>query len=299
MLLPSAELMTLHETVPICLSGQELPANCDLRYGQFHYFFMFNEAGELTTVCNISTGLTQRSKKGLSLPAAFLEMVEEARQVPTSLAALERDYLASRGEPAAFERLQKKLNELERIGSMRVVAFLRRNAAQMTDPALTRLRALRIEIDAVRHQVINKGAIDELARRMELFFTQNPQSPDIPKLLDDYFEVALKYTYGLREHCDGLAERWRSTATPATADPIKQLSERLLDHCEKHLAQGSQALSKLEASSGWDAPRLYAQQGDSEMVIRSLEKAISVPVLKPIHREWRKRAEADRSGKQK
>ena len=286
--------MNLHETVPICLSGQELPANCDLRYGQFHYFFMFNAAGELTTVCNISKGLTERSKEGISLPAAFLKLVEEARHVPTSLASLERDYLATKGGQVAFERLQKKLDELERIGSMRVASLLRQNATQMSDPSLTRLRALQIEIDAVRHQVIDKWAIDELARRMELFFTQNPQSPDIPKLMDDYFEVALKYTYGLREHCDGLAERWRITATPATADPIKRLSERLLVQCEKHLAQGKQGISKLESPSAWEAPRLYAQQGDGEMVTRSLETAIRVPVMKPIHREWRKRAEEDR-----
>ena len=286
--------MNLHETVPICLSGQELPANCDLRYGQFHYFFMFNAAGELTTVCNISKGLTERSKEGISLPAAFLKLVEEARQVPTSLASLERDYLATKGGQVAFERLKKKLDELERIGSMRVASLLRQNATQMSDPPLTRLRALQIEIDAVRHQVIDKWAIDELARRMELFFAQNPQSPDIPKLMDDYFEVALKYTYGLREHCDGLAERWRRRATPATKDLIKRLSERLLAQCEKHLAQGKQAISKLESPGGWEAPRLYAQQGDGEMVTRSLETAIRVPVMKPIHREWRKRAEEER-----
>ena len=68
MLLPSKALKKLHQTVPICLAGNELPGNCDLRYGQFFYFFMFNAEGELATVSNMSNGLTDRINEGMTLP---------------------------------------------------------------------------------------------------------------------------------------------------------------------------------------------------------------------------------------
>ena len=85
MLLPSDELKRLHQSVPICLSGAELPGNCDIRYGQFYYFFMFNAEGELTNVADMSNGLTRRVLQGMSLPLAFLDMVDESMLIETSL----------------------------------------------------------------------------------------------------------------------------------------------------------------------------------------------------------------------
>ena len=186
MLLPSDELINLHTTVPICLSGDELPANCDLRYSQFYYFFTFNELGELTHVSNLSKGLTERTERGVSLPVAFLELVEESLKIRKSLDACERQYIKARGTSKSYRVLRNKLDELERIGSMRVADLLRKHAEQMEQPELTRYHALEIEMAAVKEQVINKKSIDQLARRIEVFLTRNPDHPETDNLLKHY-----------------------------------------------------------------------------------------------------------------
>ena len=101
MLLPSDELKQLHQKVPICLSGRELPGNCDIRFGQFYYFFMFNAEGELTDVADMSNGLTKRVQKGMTLPLAFLDMVEASLLIKTSLDDCERAYLDAQGSAKA------------------------------------------------------------------------------------------------------------------------------------------------------------------------------------------------------
>ena len=292
-MLPSAELMDLHQTVPICLSEQELPANCDIRYGQFYYFFMFNEAGELTNVANISDGLSSRKKEGMSLPEAFLAMVDESLQIDTSLESCERGYLESKGSKESYKQLKKKLNQLERIGSMRVVALLRRQADQMTDPNLTRFHALSFETAAVKQQVINKRAIDRLARNMEEFLAQNPDHPEAQRILKDYFRIALKYSYDVPGHCQRLAGRWRTEAEDQDSAALAKLADQLMKASDQHLVTVDKAIEKLKKPNGWEAPRLFAQKGDSLKTLESLEGAMAVPVMKPIYQDWKKQANAN------
>ena len=293
MLLPSNELMDLHQTVPICLSDQELPANCDIRYGQFYYFFMFNEAGELTNVANISDGLSSRKKEGMSLPEAFLAMVDESLQIDTSLESCERDYLDSKGSKESYKQLKKKLNQLERIGSMRVVALLREQADQMTDPTLTRFRALALETAAVKQQVINKRAIDRLAKNMEQFLAENPGHPEVQQILKDYFKIALKYTYDVHGHCQRLAATWRTKTDDPKSAALSKLGNQLIKTSDQHLASIDKAIGKLKQPNGWEAPRLFAQRGDSQKTLESLAGAMAVPVMKPIYQDWKKQANAD------
>ncbi|MCH2183469.1 MAG: hypothetical protein MK108_15835 [Mariniblastus sp.] len=292
MLLPSPELMQLHETVPICLSGQELPGNCDIRYGQFHYFFMFNASGELTTVVNISRGLADRTKEGVSLPDAFLQMVDESMQVGVSLDSLERAYLESKGSPSSFQKLRHKLNEMERIGSMRVAALLRRHADDMQEPTRTRLHALALETAAVKQQVIDKRAFEHLAQQLEGFLATHPDHPEVKRLLTDYVLVALKYSFDVRQHCQQLGNRWKSQASAENSEATVEMVHQLLEVCQDHLASVDQAIKNLKSPNGWEAPRLYAQKGDGPNTLRTLEKAIAVPVMKPIYQQWREQAEA-------
>lgn len=292
-MLPSAELMDLHKTVPICLSNQELPANCDIRYGQFYYFFMFNEAGELTNVANISDGLSSRKKEGMSLPEAFLAMVDESLQIDTSLESCERDYLESKGSKESYKQLSKKLKQLERIGSMRVVGLLREQADQMTDPTLTRFRALAFETAAVKQQVINKRAIDTLAKNIEDFLVENPDHPDVQRILKDYFKIGLKYSFDIHGHCQLLAASWRTQAEDQNSATLARLADQLMEASDQHMATVDKAIEKLKKPNGWEAPRLFAQKGDSEKTLESLEGAMAVPVMKPIYQDWKKRANAD------
>ena len=292
-MLPSTELMDLHQTVPICLSDQELPANCDIRYGQFYYFFMFNESGELTNVANISDGLSSRKKEGMSLPEAFLAMVDESLEIDTSLESCERDYLESKGSKESYRQLKKKLNQLERIGSMRVVALLREQSDQMSDPTLTRFRALAFETAAVKQQVINKRAIDALANNIEHFLGENPDHPEVPRILKDYFKVALKYSYDVPGHCQRLAATWRTKGENGNIAALVTLADQMTEASDQHLLTIDKAIGKLKNPNGWEAPRLFAQKGDSQKTLESLKGAMAVPVMKPIYQDWTEQANAN------
>ena len=290
MLLPSKALKKLHQRVPICLSGKELPANCDLRYGQFYYFFLFNAEGELTHVGNMSNGLTDRLNQGISLPHAFVDMVEDALKIKTSLDDREHAYLEERGSEQAFTHLQDKLKQMERIGTMRVVHRLRENATRMQSPTLTRYHALSLEIEAVRRQVINKNAIDSLAGSIESFLSDNPDFSDSRQLIDAYIEVALRYCFDLSEQCKIVAGQWQNNATDEQRSAAEKLGNQLLERCNQHLVSVRKDIKKLESDRSYDAPRLYAQIGNASKTLELIKKTTSIGVLRPIHQAWREAA---------
>ncbi len=292
-MLPSNELIDLHATVPICLSGDELPANCDLRYGQFYYFYTFNKLGELTHVSNLSKGLTERTERGVSLPVAFLELAEESLKIQKSLDSCERQYITARGTPESYRVLRNKLDELERIGSMRVAALLRKHADQMEQPELTRYHALAIEMAAVKEQVINKNSIDQLARRIEAFLTRNPDHPQTDEILKQYFQSGLKYTYGVQAHCSDLADVWRGDTENQQAAALNKLADRLEKLCRDHMYNVDKSINQLKGPNSWEAPRLYAQKGDAGKMLDALKEAVAVPVLKPIYEDWRTKAKSE------
>jgi hypothetical protein len=296
-LLPSAELKNLHKQVPILLSGKELPANCDIRYGQFYYFFMFNEVGELTDVADMSNGLTMRTQKGMSLPKAFLDMVAESMKITTSLASCERDYVASKGSQESFKKLTKKLDELERIGSLRVAAFLRENASLTANPMLTRQRALSVETAAVKRQVINKKAIDSLAGQIEKFLLANPSHRDAEQILENYLKIALRYSFDVPQRCRALAESWRQDANETNRAAVSRLAERLIVRGDQHVATVQSQLAKMKKKKSYDAVRLYAQIGDAEQTLKLLKETTSFPVIRPIHAAWRAKATAKLAGR--
>ena len=283
MLLPSKALQKLNQTVPICLSGNELPGNCDLRYGQFYYLFVFNDAGELTTVANMSNGLTNRVNEGMTLPKAFVDMVHDALKIKTSLDDHEQAYIDAGGTEASHQALLGKLIEMERIGSMRVVKLLRGHADQMKSPTNTRLHALSFEIEAVRRQVINKTAVDALASSIESFLVNNPSHPKAKQLIDDYFDVALRYSFDLDARCQSLAKQWQPS------DP--ELAEQLLAKCKRQLTAIRKQIASLKDDKGYDTPRLYAQIGSAQKTIQLLDKGTTLGVFRPIHRAWRISAE--------
>lgn len=283
MLLPSKALKKLHQTVPICLGGNELPGNCDLRYGQFFYFFMFNADGELTTVANMSNGLTDRINEGMTLPKGFVDMVHDAIKIKTSLDDYEQAYIDAGGTETSYQALLGKLTEMERIGSMRVVKLLRDHADRMKSPTTTRLHALSLEIEAVRRQVINKTAIDALASSIESFLGNNPTHPTAKQLIDDYFDVALRYSFDLDAHCQTLAKQWQPNAP--------ELAERLLAKCKRHLNAVRKELNNLKDDNGYNTPRLYAQFGDAQKTLQLLDSGTTFGVFRPIHRSWRLAAE--------
>ena len=283
MLLPSRALKKLHQTVPICLAGNELPGNCDLRYGQFFYFFMFNADGELTTVSNMSNGLTDRINEGMTLPKAFVDMVHDALKIKTSLDDYEQAYIDASGSETSYQALQGKLKDMERIGSMRVAKLLRGHADKMKSPTNTRLHALLIEIEAVRRQVINKTAIDALATSIESFLVNNPTHPKTNQLIDDYFDVALRYSFDLDARCQSLAKQWQPSAP--------ELAEQLLAKCKRHLNVVRKEINSLKDDKGYNTPRLYAQIGNAQKTIQLLDSGTTFGVFRPIHRAWRISAE--------
>ena len=283
MLLPSKALKKLHQTVPICLAGNELPGNCDLRYGQFFYFFMFNAEGELTTVSNISNGLTDRINEGMTLPKGFVDMVQDAIKIKTSLDDYEQAYIDASGSEPSYQALQGKLTDMERIGSMRVVKLLREHADRMKSPTNTRFHALALEIEAVRRQVINKTAIDALAFSIESFLCNNPTHPKTKQLIDDYFDVALRYSFDLDAHCQTLAKKWQPSAP--------ELAAQLTAKCKRHLNAVRKELESLKDDKGYNTPRLYAQVGDAKQTIKLLDSGTTFGVFRPIHRAWRISAE--------
>ena len=292
MLLPSDELKQLHQKVPICLSGRELPGNCDIRFGQFYYFFMFNAEGELTDVADMSNGLTKRVQKGMTLPLAFLDMVEASLLIETSLDDCERAYLDAQGSAKAYSNLLAKLKQLERIGSLRVTTLLRENADQMDDPVRTRFHALSIEIAAVRRQVINKRAIDSLAASIETFLAQNPDHPDANELLNAYLEVALKYSFDIAGRCHAVAQKWRENPSGGKEASARELADKLVKRCDQQVASVRGSIKKLKSETSYGVPRLYAQLGDAKKTLDLLEKTKAFGVMRPIRRAWREKAEA-------
>jgi len=282
-LLPSKALKKLHQTVPICLAGNELPGNCDLRYGQFFYFFMFNAEGELTTVSNMSNGLTDRINEGMTLPKGFVDMVQDAIKIKTSLDDYEQAYIDASGSEPSYQALQGKLTDMERIGSMRVVKLLREHADRMKSPTNTRFHALALEIEAVRRQVINKTAIDALASSIESFLCNNPTHPKTKQLIDDYFDVALRYSFDLDAHCQTLAKKWQPSAP--------ELAAQLTAKCKRHLNAVRKEIESLKDDKGYNTPRLYAQVGDAKQTIKLLDSGTTFGVFRPIHRAWRISAE--------
>jgi len=291
-LLPSDELKQLHRRVPICLSGAELPGNCDIRFGQFYYFFMFNAEGELTHVADMSNGLTRRVRQGMSLPLAFLDMVDESMQMETSLDDCERAYLDSKGAAEAYHMLLDKLKQMERIGSIRVATLLRENAEKMDDPVRTRFHALSIEIAAVRRQVINKKAIDSLAESIENFLARSPDHPGANELLGAYLEVALKYSFDIAARCQAVARKWQENPIDGRQQAARELAGRLVQRCDRHLRSVRGNIKKLKSETSYDAPRLYAQLGDAEKTLELLEKTQTFGVMRPIRSAWREKAEA-------
>ena len=244
---------------------------------------MFNADGELTTVANISNGLTDRINEGMSLPKAFVDMVHDALKIESSLDDYEQAYIAAGGSKTSYQALLGKLTEMERIGSMRVVKLLREHADQMKSPTTTQLHALTFEIEAVRRQVINKTAIDSLASSIEAFLVKNPTHPKTKQLINDYFDVALQYSFDLDARCQSLAKLWRSDAP--------ELAEHLLAKCKHHLAAVRKEIDNLEDDKGYNTPRLYAQIGDARKTIQLLDKGSTFGVFRPIHRAWRVAAE--------
>ena len=228
----------------------------------------------------------------MSLPAAFLDMVDTSLQIETSLDDCERAYLNSQGSDEAYNKLLNKLKQLERIGSLRVTALLRQNADQMENPARTRFHALSIEIAAVRRQVINKKAIDSLAKSIETFLTQNPDHENAAELLDAYLDVALKYSFGIAARCQALAHRWRDQPIDGKATSARALAETLLQRCDKQVRSVREGIKKLKSETSYGGPRLFAQLGDAAKTLELLDKTKPFGVMRPIRRAWREQAQA-------
>jgi hypothetical protein len=244
---------------------------------------MFNADGELTTVANMSNGLSDRINEGMTLPKAFVDMVHDALKIKTSLDDYEQAYIDASGSETSYQALLGKLTEMERIGSMRVAKLLRGQADQMKSPTNTRLHALLIEIEAVRRQVINKTAIDALASSIEAFLVNNPTHPKTKQLVADYFAVALRYSFDLDARCHSLAKRWQPAAP--------KLAEQLLAKCKRHLNAVRNEIDSLEDDNGYNTPRLYAQIGDAQKTLQLLDSGTTFGVFRPIHRAWRLAAE--------
>lgn len=293
MLLPSKELKELHNRVPICLSGEELPGACDVRFGQFFYFFVFDKQGELTTVVDFSRGLTERTKLGEPLPTAFVGMIEDALVVESSLDSVERAYLTSKGSKASYEVLANKLEELNRIGAMRVVRLLRENAKKMNEPTLTSLRALQIEIDAVAHQVIDREAIEAVRGSIESFVTDHPAYPGTDDLLGPLLTVGFRYSFDVGAHCQTLANGWRRQAKEGGphAEARRALAKRLIERSDAHLRAVRSDLAK-QKDGGYAAPRLLAQLGEAKKLLPLLDARKPVPVMRPVFGAWRAAAQA-------
>tara|TARA_B110000438_G_scaffold245492_1_gene246526 strand:+ start:445 stop:1191 length:747 start_codon:yes stop_codon:yes gene_type:complete len=244
---------------------------------------MFNADGELTTVSNMSNGLTDRINEGMTLSKAFVDMVHDALRIKTSLDDYEQAYIDAGGSKTSYQALLGKLTEMERIGSMRVVKRLREHADRMKSPTTTRLHALSLEIEAVRRQVINKTAVDALATSIESFLVNNPTHPKAKQLIDDYFDVALRYSFDLNARCQSLAKQWQPSAP--------ELAEQLLVKCKHHLNVVRKEINSLKDDKGYNTPRLYAQFGDAQKTIQLLDSGTTFGVFRPIHRTWRLAAE--------
>ena len=184
----------------------------------------------------------------------------------------------------------------ERIGSLRVAAFLRENAAKTADPTLTRRRALSVETAAVKRQVINKKAIDSLAGQIEKFLGDHPGHSDADEILGDYLKVALRYSFDVPQRCRALADAWRQAASENNRAAINSLADRLVKLGEEHAGSVQTQLEKVKKKKSYDAVRLFAQVGDAEKTLELLKETTSFPVMRPVHAAWRTKAKEKLAG---
>lgn len=247
--------------------------------------FVFDKRGEVVYVADFSDRLVNR-EPGISIPDAFVEIVEEALKVKTSLDDCERGYLESGGSSESFRQLQKKLNQFEQIGAMRVVKFLRDNADSMESPALTKYHALLLEWSAIERQEIDKNAIDAFANEIEQFWIAFPDFKNNSQLIKAYLNDGLAYTFDVRTHCQELIDKWSEAGSPGS---LSILAESLTEECEKYLEEIRSQIADLKSSKDFRASCLYALTGNIEMLREALghrDRKRLTSQMQPIFDAW-------------
>ncbi|MEC7584347.1 MAG: hypothetical protein VYE77_08515 [Planctomycetota bacterium] len=293
MLLPSQELRELSERVDVCLSGKETPPGCDIRYRQFYWLMVYDERGELLSACRLSDELTKKKQQGLSLPEALVAVVEERLKVSPSLEQLERQYVEERGSQAAYDALVEKVKQIEGVGQMRVADFFVEAAAKTAVPVVSQMRGVLMRADACDHQVINHAAYAELRASIEAFLQQHPGSAHCAELLEPLLEVGMKYTFDVSGRCEAYAQQWSDEAAgpPETLEARQALAEELRAMCKEDLKRASERLARMKPGA-YGQLRLQARLGQAQQTLDGLDATKSFGVMRPIHAEWRRDAQA-------
>ena len=293
MLLPSQELRELSERVDVCLSGKETPPGCDIRYRQFYWLMVYDERGELLSACRLSDELTKKKQQGLSLPEALVAVVEERLKVSPSLEQLERQYVAERGSQAAYDALVEKVKQIEGVGQMRVADFFVEAAAKTAVPVVSQMRGVLMRADACDHQVINHAAYAELRASIEAFLQQHPGSAHCAELLAPLLEVGMKYTFDVASRCEAYAQQWSDEAAgpPETLEARQALAKALRAMCKEDLKRASDRLARMKPGA-YGQLRLQARLGQAQQTLDGLDATKSFGVMRPIHAEWRRDAQA-------
>jgi len=229
-LLPSKELVELSKRYDICLSGKKTPPGCDIRFRQFYWLMVYDDAGELRSACRLADELTKGRKSGLTIPEALVATVDNGLKAECSLEELERRYVEARGSEKAYLALRKKIDNLAGVGQMRVAAFLKDVAEETDDAPLSRARGIHVDAAACNHQVINHAAYAKLRRSIESFVLDHPTHPACHDLIKPLGNVALKYTFDLSAKCESYARTWTSRdGSKAARESFASLSKQLLE----------------------------------------------------------------------
>ena len=291
MLLPSLQMRKLSKRFDICLSGNKAPENCDIRYRQFYWLMVFDEAGELRGACKLGEQLSVVIKQGFDVPNGFVELVEQSMRSKSSVQELQRNYIKSGGSLASYETLCAKVQEVHGVGQMAVSTFLEESRSKVEDPVLTGARSLWMEADACSHQVINHAAFSRVRNRLVEFIGEHPKHPFTRRLLEPLVD-SLKYSFDVEAKCRAYVDAWADRSDSGIHDElIAALSKRSSAWCEIALKE----LEELEGHS-YRRLRLLAQIGDADGVLKALEATKSLGVMRPFHEEWRREAKAKATG---
>ncbi len=300
-MLPSKELRELSKRVDICLSGKISPQGCDIRYRQKYWLLVFSKKGELLSACALSKQLSKHKKAGMSVPAALIATVDEGLAAEHSLEQLEQQYLEQSGSEPAYIALREKVAAMAGVGQMRVAGFLAKTAPETADPGLSQARAILLEANACKNQVISHRAFAALRASIEGFVLEHPTHAACDKLIEPLAKVALKYSFDLSALCESYARRWTShePGSKAAKKRLAGLAQQLLGLRDAEIARAEKRLAKMKPKA-YDALRLRAQLGRAKSTLTGLDAGRSFGVMKPIHTEWRAAATAkQKAGEQR
>ena len=293
MLLPSQELHELSQRVDVCLSGKTTPPGCDVLFRQFYWLMVFDARGELLSACRLADQLTEKKKLGLSLPESLVAVVDEGLQVSPSLEQLERRYIAERGSEAAYDALVEKVKQMEGVGQLRVAEFFVQSAAKTADPVLSHVRGILMQADACDHQVINPAAYAQLRKSIEAFIQQHPGHPLSGQLLEPLLGVGLKYSFDVSGRCEVYAQKWSDEAAgpPQTLEGRRALAQALLALCKDDVKRAAEKVAGMKPRA-YGRLRMQARLGRAQQTLDGLDATKTIGVMRPIHAEWRRDAQA-------